>query len=325
MWFWISLFACQTGDPEKESQPVDPGNDSAEDSKGVDDSDSPAPCTATVAALSPADGDANVAPDVQLVATFSEAVTEVVLELSSESGAVSGQVSLASDGLSALFVPDQPLDRDWDYVLTATVCDSSLSSSFHTKPGLSVDVTGKTYRINLQDSDLTWVKPNIGSFLVSYLLTKDVLFQVESVGGGQIDLVGAPGIDPGTGLRQYVCTPAIDFVEASFAAEPAFAVGPLDSSFSVGGYDVPAYTIEVKGTFAGDGTGSTNTTVTMLLDGGVISQAFGLDVCSLVSCVACPGGAPVCVEAEVVDAWSPELAGVTIDPANDPSDYRECL
>ena len=91
------------------------------------------------------------------------------------------------------------------------------------------------------------------------------------------------------------------------------------------GYAVPAYGIEVKGSFAADGSGSMNTTVTMLLDGGVISQAFGLDVCSLVSCVACPGGAQVCVEAEVVDAWSPELAGVSIDPDNNPADYRECL
>jgi hypothetical protein len=220
-------------------------------------------------------------------------------------------------------MPDQPLEKDGDYVLTATVCDSSLSSSFHTKPGLGVDITGKTYRINLQDSDLTWVKPSIGSFLVSYLLTKDVLFQVESVGGGEIDLVGAPGIDPGTGLRQYVCTPAIDFIPASFAAEPAFSVGPVDTSFMVSGYAVPAYGIEVKGSFAEDGTGSMNTTVTMLLDGGVISQAFGLDVCSLVSCVTCPGGAPVCVEAEVLDSWSPELTGVSIDPDNNTGDYRE--
>ena len=325
MWFWIALFGCQSDDTQKESPKVDSGKDSTVDSKGADDSDGPAPCTATVAGLSPVDGAADVATDAELVANFSEAVTEVTLELTSDSGVVPGQINLASDGLSATFVPDAPLERDWDYVLTAGVCDSSLSSSFHTKPGLEVDITGKTYRINLQDSDLTWVKPSIGSILVTYLLTKDVLFQVESVGGGEIDLVGAPGIDPGTGLRQYVCTPAIDFVKTSFVDEPAFAVGPIDSSFSVGGYAVPAYNIEVKGSFSPDGTGSTNTTVTMLLDGGAISQAFGLEVCSLVSCVACPGGAPVCVEAEVLDAWSPELAGVVIDPDNNPADYRECL
>lgn len=325
MWFLIPLLGCQTGDTPKESTPVDSEKDSTVDSEGADDSDNPPACTATVAGLAPVDGAADVATDVELVATFSEAVTKVEMELTSDSGSVSGQINLASDGLSATFVPDTSLDRDGDYVLTATVCDSSLSSSFHTKPGLAVDIVGKTYRINLQDSDLTWVKPSIGSFLVSYLLTKDVLFQVESVGGGEIDLVGAPGIDPGTGLRQYVCTPAIDFVNASFVNEPAFAVGPIDSTFSVGGYAVPAYNIEVKGSFAADGTGSMDTTVTMLLDGGVISQAFGLEVCTLVPCVACPGGAPVCVEAEIVDAWSPELPGVSIDPDNNPADYRECL
>jgi Bacterial Ig-like domain len=325
MWFWILLSACQGEDPQKESQEVDPGKDSTADSQGQDDSDSPTPCTATVTGLSPADGSTDVATDVQVIASFSETVTEVELSLTSDGGPVAGSLSMAEDGLSATFVPDQLLDRDGDYALTATVCGSSLSSSFHTKAGLTVDITGKTYRINLQDSDLTWVKPSIGSFLVSYLLTKDVLFQVESVGGGRIDLVGAPGIDPGTGLRQYVCTPAINFVEASFEAEPTFAVGPLDSTFSVGGYAVPAYNIEVKGNFAPDGTGSTNTTVTMLLDGGVISQAFGLEVCAMVPCVACPGGAPVCVEAEILDAWSPELAGVSIDPNNNPADYRECL
>lgn len=314
-------------DPAGSDGDADTDTDADADTDTDTDTDADTdPCTATITGITPADGALDIALDSHVVATFSEAVTAADIDVDG----LSGTVTLAGDGTSATFVPDASLSYGTRYRTSASVCDSSASTSFTTVgEALALDLTGRTYDIELAGSDLVWVAPGLGSVLVSQLATDRILFMVESADSGKIDLVGAAGYVFRELPAQYPCTYAIDFDPASFSDHPAFAVGPFDAALEANGIAFDLLDLTIAGTFAEDGESATDVTVTGLLDARPLSEGLGIDVCGLAegfgdSCVECPDGEVGCLYLEVRDASSPWREDLTIDENQDPTTDRAC-
>jgi hypothetical protein len=338
--YWLPLLFCAACAPDtKVGDDTDPiGSDGDADTDADSDADADAdtdtdtdtdlPCTATLTGLSPADGAVDVAIDTPVVATFSAAVTAADIALDN---GVSGSVVVADDGMSAVFTADGLLDRDTTYTATASVCDSSLSSSFTTLgDALEVDPTGRTYDIELDDSsDLTWVHPSFGSFLAGDLETTDILLMVQSADDSELDVVGAAGFDFNGTTQQYPCTYAIDFDPTSFASSPAFAIGPLDTEMNAGGVSFDVYGLALSGRFSTDAEDIEDAVLTGLLDTRNISDSMGVDVCDLAvsfgdSCTTCPDGEELCLDLEIHDADAPWRSGLIVNPDLDPSRDPHC-
>lgn len=334
----VLLAACGSGDikTDGDAEGVDgDGTDTAVDDTGADDTgdtqdtDTDEPCTATVVGFEPEDGGVDVAIDAEIVARFSDAVTLADMSLRG----VNGTVTVADDGMSAVFTPDDLLDRDTTYVVTASVCGDTATSSFTTVGEAPVlDLTGRTYDVELDGTDITWVKPSqeVGELLMTYVTTTSILIGVESADETTLDLVGAAGFDFRGELRQYPCTDAIDFDPASFAASPSFSVGPVDTSIGSSSMMVDVYGLGIDGTFAADSASLEDVTITGTVDTRPIADSTGMDVCPLlsalygVSCVACPDGDAACLELEVLDRSAPWRDTLTIDPNVDPTTDPYC-
>lgn len=335
---FLLLAACGGGDLKTDGDAT--GTDGDDTDTAVDDTgtdtgdtadtdDTEEPCTATVTGLSPADGSVDVSIDTEVVATFSDPVTAADIAVRG----VNGTVTIADDGTSAIFTPDDLLDRDSTYVVTANVCSSTLTGSFTTVgEAPALDLAGRTYDVELDGTDITWVKPSqeVGELLMTYVTTTSILIGVESADETTIDLVGAAGFDFHGELRQYPCTAAIDFDPASFAASPSFSVGPVDTSIGSSSMMVDVYGLGVDGAFAGDAESLEDVTITGSVDTRPIADSTGMDVCPLlsalygVSCGACPDGATACLELEVLDRSAPWRDAVTIDPDLDPTADPYC-
>ncbi len=331
----LFLVACAP-DPKSDSTDDPVGSDGDADTDADSDSDTDADtdadtdtdpaCTATVTSIEPADGALDVELDTPVVASFSEAVTAADIEVNG----VAGTLTLADDGTYATFVPDGGFAYGTTYDATATVCDSSLTAAFTTVgEELPVDLTERTYDVELDGSDLTWVKPNVGELLAGELQTNSILFMVQSADTAQIDLVGAAGYEFRGATAQYPCTVAIDFAAAPFTAHPFFSAGPLDAEMEANDIAFDIYDLAVEGTFSDDATEATDVTVTGLLDTRPLAEGLGLDICSLAvsfgdTCVACPDAEPYCLELHVEDASSPWREGLWIDVDQDPSTDPHC-
>lgn len=314
------MMACK--EAPKSSSPSTPGPNETDSTDTGTDTSTDVPCTSTVLSLIPTDGSLNVDPTTPITATFSGPVAEATLELEG----VDGQVLLAGDGLSAVFYPSTPLEFGLSYTAHASVCDSQLSSTFSTRgPVVTEDLDGRTYRLNMEGSDVTWIAPaGLGPFIVSNLITKDLLMMVQSDDGGLIKAVGSAAIVDNTGLHQYVCTEAIDFPETDFSANPVFNVGPTDAMIIATGYIVPLFDLSIAGTFTIDGTSIENMLVSALADTRYISRQLGFDVCGIFPCESCPDGNNSCTELIIQDANAPWEQGLRIDPNVNPGSYPEC-
>jgi len=323
----VALVGCSDTDPKSDtatdadtstSDDSADTSDTADSGNGDDTADTSEPCLATVVAIDPADASLNVPIDGSIVATLSAPAVEVSFTLDP---AVEGTVEMAGDGLSASWTPSLPLARDTVYTATITVCEDSSSSTFTTVGGATeAPIVGRTYDVELDGRDIRWVKPSVGSLLVSQLVTKDFLFQVQSADATSIDLVGAVGIDSGTDVVQYPCAPALDFDPGSFTSNPYFQVGPQDTSLSASGVVVPVLGLEVDGSFSADAESMEDVRLTGFIDVSGLGDALGGgDACTTlglfgVACVACPGGGDTCVELDVRDPSAPWRDGVEIDP-----------
>jgi hypothetical protein len=270
-----------------------------------------------------ADGSTDVAIDGAIVVTFNDIAQSADISLEP---AVAGEVTMAADGSGATFTPSELLARDTSYAVTVEVCDDTATASFVTVgSAVELDLTGRTYDVELDEPDLTWVSPSLGSTLVAQLTTKSLLFGVETADEAEIDMVGAAGVDNQRGeAYQYSCTEAIDFPAVSFLSNPAFAIGPVDASLSTGDTSFSVFNLSMSGRLNEDATALEDVTVTGLLDARPITESQGIDVCALLTtmgdpCVACPDGVEQCVYLEVNDASAPWREGLVIDPYVDPA------
>ena len=327
----LILLSC--ADTVKDAPETDSGLDETDTDTDTDadtdtDTDTDVPCTATVTSLSPVDGSVDVSIETTVVAAFSEAVT--VADITVDGGA-NGTVTLADDGLTAVWTPDAALSRDTAYTATASVCDGGLSTSFTTAgEAITIDLTDRTFDVELDGSDLTWVKPSQGRLIVGQIDTTDVLFMVQSATADELDLLGAAGFDDGGTTQQYPCTYAIDFPATSFSANPAFTAGPLDTEMVTGDTSFAVYDLAASGIIADDGEEMNDVIVTGLIDTRNLDEAAGFDVCDAMAnfgddCVACPDdGVVKCLELEVHDERAPWIEGLLLDADQDPTTDARC-
>ncbi len=328
----LTLAACSGSSdakPDTGGVDTDEGTDSGdtEPDSGDTDTDTDAPCVATVASITPADGATDVAIDGPIVVAFDGVAQSADITLSP---AVAGEVTVAPDGSGATFTPSELLARDTAYSVNVSVCDDTAASSFSTVgEAVEVDIAERTYDVELDGSDLTWVSPSAGATLARQIVTKSLLFMVESADDASIDFVGAAGLDHAGSTRQYGCTEAIDFPAVSFASNPAFAIGPVDASLSTGGTAFSVYSLAMSARLSDDAESLVDVVVTGLLDARPITEDTGTDVCGLLAamsepCVACPDGEEACVYLEVHDESAPWREGLVLDPYIDPADDPYC-
>lgn len=300
------------------------------DASGDTAQDTAMACDAVVVTLAPETGALDVPLDAPVVASLSAPITADQVAVMIEPAA-DGSLSVAGDGLRVTWTPDAPLARETDYTATVTACGSAMATSFTTvgEP-TTAPIVGRTYDVELDGRDITWVKPSVGSLLVSQLETKSLLFMVESADSESIDLLGAAGYDVGRSVAQYPCAPPIDFATGTFASNPFFHVGPQDTSLSASGLVVPILQMEVEGRFATDAASITDITLQGLIDvrdlGALLGGGDACDTLGLfgVACVACPDGSDSCVELEVRDASAPWRDGLNLDASLDPSADPAC-
>ena len=296
---------------------TDTDGDSDTDTDGDSDTDADTDCTGTLTSTNPPDGAVDVGIDTTFEMWFSEPVAgrgSLLIDM----GTVTGSIDLADDGLSAVFIPDAPLDYGTTYDVTATVCGTAYASSFTTLSD-AVDLTGNTYGVDLVGNDITWNSPpqNIADLLFSNSTTTWFLFGIESAGGGTLDLMGALGETDNGGVEQYPCAEPFDFVSTTWAGA-AFSIGPVDTQLTASGITVDIYDLHVDGYLPGSGAEMTDLHVTGLADVGPILQNVGFDCTTLslfgVSCTDCGNGSSTCIDLDVEDAAAPLLPSLTVDP-----------
>ena len=220
---------------------------------------------------------------------------------------------------------DSDADSDAD---SDSDADADADTSPDTSDDVQVDLTGRSYDIDLAGADITWRAPSAGPTLITMLQTDHLLLMVEAV-GSQIDTVGAAAMMLDRGLTQYPCASAFDFDAAPFGANPDFLVGPLDAALVAGSTSVPLYALSFSGTFNADGSEIAQVAVSALIDARPISSSQGVDVCAALpsfgdECVACPDGEIGCVALDVLDASAPWQADLTVDANVDPSNDPHC-
>lgn len=303
---WLSLIAL-TGCVETKETETDTAD-------GTTDA-----CSATVASVTPADGEEGVSVSNAVVVTFSEARSDASVSLDG----VAGSVTASEDGLSVTFTPDAPLEADTTYTVTASICGVVTTSTFTTASAWGVDITGRTYAIDLGGSDVQWIQPSGGSLLAGLLETPYILVMVES-SGSELDLLGAAGWEVDGNVEQYPDAPAIDFAPADFSTAPAFTSPPTDASLSVSGTTVTIYDLALSGTFSEDGSSWDTLHLSGMLDSvtldAYVEASLGLATCDAIgllggTCVACPGddsGEIRCVPLELEDGSAPWVEGLTL-------------
>lgn len=309
---------------------TDTDADTDSDTDTDTDSDTDVPCEAEIDYLNPGNGTVGVSVTPTLLAWFTAEVGEdqYTFLLEGPEGEVPGSTTLSADGLSASFTPSGELDREEEYTATVTVCEDEEDSTFTTVGDPVSGLEGNTYDVDL--NSVTWNSPASGSLLAGLLDTNHILLMVEAVssGGATIEFVGAAGWEDPS-LEQYPCSQAIDFDPADFTGNPYFQLGPADTTFGAAGYSVDVSDLMVAGSFSEDASELQNLQVTGYMDVRDL-EISGTDACTLVSfvgdkCISCPSdGVAGCLYLDVETRSAVLAAGVSVDPAIDPTTNPDC-
>lgn len=244
------LFLACAPEPIKTDPDTDGSTDGDADTDADADTDTDADCTATVVGIEPADGDIDVASNTTVVATFSTPVDAAEIGLD---GGMTGSVTIADNGLSAVFTPDGFFAAGQTYTATAAVCESSDAASFTIleAPDEAV-LEGKTYAIDLTQANFE-DPPGIGGILGDQLTTP-ILLGVVAVTGVSLETIGAIGVAEADPAEQEFCAETLDFPDADYSGAPGFQIGPADLALNVAGYDITIDDLLVSGIFADDGS-----------------------------------------------------------------------
>ncbi len=246
----------------------------------------------------------------------------LLLEFTTLGACGNGIKAVESDSETA---PPEDSDADSD---TDADADTDEDTSPNTDDDVQVDLTGRTYDIDLAGPDITWRSPSAGPTLITMLQTDHLVLMVEAA-GSQIDTVSAAAMVLDRGLTPYPCAAAFDFPPTPFSANPAFLVGPLDAALVAGSTSVPLYDLAFGGSFNPDGSEIAQLEVSALIDSRPISSSQGIDVCAALpsfgdECVACPDGEVACIALDVSDASAPWQTDLTVDANIDPSNDPHC-
>lgn len=284
-------------------------------------------CAETVASVSPADGEEDVAHDAAVTVTFTGPVPSPTIWV--DGGATDG--APAPDASASVWTVPRadPLAPDTTYTVRAEVCGSSSESWFTTRGSpVGVDLVERTYRVEIDGTDLVWIDPARGGLIQSFVGAEDsLLFMVESAGDGSIEFRGAPGWDHYGQAEQYSCGDTYSFAPGTFA-DPSFAVPATDVTLGLNGTQYAIFGMTLAGSFASDGSSLVDITVSGALD----LRPIGFNVCDTIlaiggHCELCPsqagGEEPGCARLVFIDPAAPLLEGLVIDPAPEPD--TDCL
>jgi hypothetical protein len=332
----LVAFGCNKGAGIDETDlgdaDTDADSDSDTDTDADTDSDTDADCTATIDEIVPLDGSVDVDVETDVTVTFTQAVTETDFSLTVDG--VSGTTELAGDGLSATFTPDDPLEFETDYDVTASVCDDSASSTFRTAYA-PIDPEVLPDRVYALDySTVTWESPAVAVFFQSQISIEYILTEIMAVDldAETLDASGAVGVDVQGTPRQAACYNVIQYGAIDFADNPAFRAGPNLLSVPTAGGDLTIEDLLITATFNADATSLLDIDITGLLDTRPIDVMLGQnegDVCALAStfgdtCEACGDGEDFCLAVWMTADEAPYVAGVDIDETYDPAQDSNC-
>ncbi len=305
---------------------------------GGDDGPNNNECTVTFQNENPADGTTDWYYMSALEVALSEADSTAVIDVADGSGAaVAGSTSFSEDGLVAYFTPDAPFAPSTQYTLTITTCggEGGGSIGFATSElgtPLQCDITGKSFRVDLASA--RFLKPVGVADLLLGSLEDDILVGVTAQVDTSLEMIGA--LSNGAGAGQDYCSPTIPFPTASFD-DPAFNVGPADTSLTVAGVTVEISQLNISGAFAPDcsyfGGGVLSGELDARVLGPVIEPLLGMSdpdqICGAlagfgVTCDACASdGQPYCAEV-LADQITADTTGTTLSCVDETECHPSC-
>jgi len=270
--------------------------------------------------------------------TLSTADATASLSIADAAGtAVAGSTSFSADGLTAIFTPDAGFAPSTAYTVNISVCDGGTNSSagFTTSAlggPVTVDLSGTTYVVNLAES--RFVQPAGVADLLLGSLENNILVGVRSATDTSIEMIGAID-DAGSGAQDY-CTPSIPFPTATFN-NPAFQVGPADTTLNVAGVSITINGLSISGAFAADGSyfgggrleGQLDARTLAPLLGDLLGVTDPDEVCGLligfgVTCGACDSdGAAYCVDV-LADQITATAQGAELVCVDESDCHPEC-
>ena len=148
-----------------------------------------------------------------------------------------------------------------------------------------------------------------------------------------MSFVQALGYEDNNGtIMQYHCAEPLHFDGVDFSGNPAFHLGPQDSSFPSDIGEISMEDMEITGAFDATGDNLVNVRVTMHAD--IRAMDFnGSPICTMLpflggACTACPSdGVEGCLEMDIRSSLAPYLSGLsaTFDPNATAANYpSEC-
>lgn len=313
------------------------------DTTGGDDTDDTTPtCTSGLDGFYPANGATDVYYRTTIEVMFAQEEDDSSATLTLDAGgtAVAGTTEWSDDGMTAWFVPNEPLMPSTAYTLKVTYsCDKNAESAFTTSAtGAAVDATtvvDHVYNIDLFSGRI--VEPaGVDELLESLLAGEDpinILVSPTSYADGKIEMRGALGTMDGSNIIQDVCSESINFpLPADYSEDPYFSIEGEDVPLSVQGISLTIDQLNVSGAFAPDGSAITGVAVDAFADTRPLASLGVGDICELVviagvSCIPCSDGANACLKIKVTDLVAeevPGLMGLDLITADDVTNNAAC-
>lgn len=296
-------------------------------------------CSVDISGTFPESGETEFFYQAAVEAYLTEADSTATITLTDSAGAeVAGTTSVSDDGLTLYFTPDADLAPSTSYTFEISTCSGETGGSIDFATSilgtpLDCDLSGKSFRVALADARFVQPDPSVAALLFDQL-EDDILVGVSSMGDTELDMLGA--LSNGAGAGQNYCYPSIPFPPASFS-DPAFQVGPADTTLAVAGIEVTISDLGISGAFAPDCSYFGGGRLTGQLDARVlaplISDLLGEDdpdaICTLlttfgVTCGPCSSdGENYCAEVEV-DQITASTAGASLSCISEEECHPSC-
>ena len=297
-------------------------------------------CTVTISETIPGADATDFFYQSNIEVVLSEADSTATVTVSDDSGAeVAGAQSTSEDGTVIYFDPSDNLAPSTGYAISISTCsgEQSASVAFATSElgtPIDCDLTRGAFRVDLASARFVQPDPAVASLLFD-ALEDDILIGVANQGDTELDMLGA--LSDGSGGQQNFCYPSIEFPTAASFDNPAFAVGPADTTLDVAGVSIEISQLGISGAFAPDCsyfgggrlTGELDARVLGPLVGELLGEEDPDEICTLlttfgVTCNPCStDGAPYCAAIEV-DQIAASTTGVALSCIDEEECHPSC-
>lgn len=306
--------------PEPDTAPAPDGDtaDTAPDTDTAPVSTCPteaAPTCAGTVAVSPADRAADVSALAAVTWTLDPADPDATATIDG----VDGEVSV--DGGSVTFTPTVPFEPGRPQIARLCWCGGEEVVAFTTAAATPVSapaLVGRTWAFRLADA-VAVEPPVMGPALQDYF--DDVLLVQARAWEDDVLRLRFAWADPMDDALAQHPTMATENVEIPFGGNPSLRVG-LDTWVYNALFDSPAYEVVLDGTFAPDGSGISDGSLTLLVDTAEWGALFGEytpeGYCDHVAqygdtCEACPDGSTTCTRFSWEGLTADEVTPFEID------------